>query len=542
MLTRAVPLPLEAFVIPGHDVARAAGLDLEAAGLRPVATPRHASALVVVGELPPELLRAAAVAYAQMPRPRAVIAVGAGDVAPLPPPVAAASPEQDGVSAAVAEARRRLRDGSWSAEAEPFAPGFLLPDEEDSNGNGGHGEHGGHDAHGGHGDHSGHSDHGGHGGDDHGGDHGDHGGDHGDHDDHGGDHGDHGGGGFMSMVMMTKDLPRSADGLAMDRAETPFGPFFPGLPSGLDLGLVLDGDTVVGAEVGRESASRGVESGLRGDLAGLPDRLARLDPLAPVSYRWLAVRAIESLDPNGGGEEAVTGHRVAAVERERAASHLNWLASFGHLLGHAWLARSASRLQREVRACRDEDRLRALEAEVERFLRRVRKAPLLSRRLRGLGRLTREDVEVATGPVARASGLERDGRRDDPAYSSLPFEPVVREGGDALARMEVRMEEIRRSLALVRTVGPAATVEARKLAPASEDEVPLHIRGTRTETPRGIAKLRLKTEGRSATGARLDPPSRTNLLLVEHLVAGLELADALVAVASLDLSAWEAAE
>ena len=36
--------------------------------------------------------------------------------------------------------------------------------------------------------------------------------------------------GFMSMVEMTKDLPRSSDDLPMEWVEAPFGPLFPGLP------------------------------------------------------------------------------------------------------------------------------------------------------------------------------------------------------------------------------------------------------------------------------------------------------------------------
>ena len=52
-----------------------------------------------------------------------------------------------------------------------------------------------------------------------------HGGDSGGH-----DHMDHGDMGFMSMVEMTKDLPRSSDDLPMEWVAAPFGPLFPGLP------------------------------------------------------------------------------------------------------------------------------------------------------------------------------------------------------------------------------------------------------------------------------------------------------------------------
>src|SRR5437879_3829214 len=75
---------LQAFVVPGLETADAFGLDLAAAGLRPVANPRHATVLVLIGEIPPGLAHAAAVAYAQQPRPRAILSVGAQSPVPLP--------------------------------------------------------------------------------------------------------------------------------------------------------------------------------------------------------------------------------------------------------------------------------------------------------------------------------------------------------------------------------------------------------------------------------------------------------------------------
>ncbi len=93
---------LAGFVVPDPEAARAVGVDLETTGLRISCTPRHASVLVLVGELPPGLKKAAAVAYAQMPRPRAILAIGTRDVSPLPGPDVPARPEQEDVAAAVA--------------------------------------------------------------------------------------------------------------------------------------------------------------------------------------------------------------------------------------------------------------------------------------------------------------------------------------------------------------------------------------------------------------------------------------------------------
>ncbi len=54
----------------------------------------------------------------------------------------------------------------------------------------------------------------------------------------------------------------------------------------------------------------------------------------------------------------------------------------------------------------------------------------------------------ATGPIERASGFDRDLRRDHPyaAYDTLPFSVPVRESGDAHARAQIRIAEIDASI------------------------------------------------------------------------------------------------
>jgi Ni,Fe-hydrogenase III large subunit len=80
----------------------------------------------------------------------------------------------------------------------------------------------------------------------------------------------------------------------------------------------------------------------------------------------------------------------------------------------------------------------------------------------------------ATGPIERASGLDRDLRRDYPyaGYGALPFDVPVRTAGDAHARAEVRAAEIGASIAIAQRIllllpaGPVAT--ACVPAPLSE--------------------------------------------------------------------------
>ncbi|MGC1556960.1 MAG: hypothetical protein WA745_05400, partial [Methylovirgula sp.] len=57
----------------------------------------------------------------------------------------------------------------------------------------------------------------------------------------------------------------------------------------------------------------------------------------------------------------------------------------------------------------------------------------------------------ASGPIKRASGIGRDLRCDHPyaAYDRLTMKIPMREEGDAHARAQIRMEEIRASIALI---------------------------------------------------------------------------------------------
>jgi Ni,Fe-hydrogenase III large subunit len=600
LVARAQARELAAFIVPDPEAAYALGVDLEAVGLRISGTPRHASVLVLVGELPPGLKKAAAVAYAQMPRPRAILAVGAADVSPLPEPDASAGPGQEDVAASVDELRQLFAQSAFSPEAADFdvdvirtqteyvcpmhsevvrsEPGScpicgmgLVPREAtggndhgavdrtdhgthheamvhghmDHGGDGqegaSHGEHDhaahpstehanadegdayaqGDSEHGSHGEHEGHDQHAGI-------EHSEHEGhEHTEHGEHG--HMDHGDMDFMSMVEMTKDLPRSSDGLQMEWVEdVPFGPLFPGLPGGLTLMLTLDGDTVVRAEAegidGRPTAED-----LTGSAEELVDRLAQLDPLSPVAYRVLALRALESaagVEP----DERTTLARVGALERERAASHLGWLSLFGRLIGYSWLEERVGSLQLALVRAANIDEVARLWVEAGRLSRRVEKTPLLRRKLGGVGSLP--EWAETSGPVARAGGVVSDDRLDEEVYQTLGFEPVVRDGNDALSRLKIRLAEIEQSLDLIQKAGEMTILEP------STNGKPSGEGSATVETPRGAATLRLTSEESAVGAVELDEPSARHVRLVRSVVEQRELADALVGVASLDLSPW----
>ncbi|MBA2377012.1 MAG: NADH-quinone oxidoreductase subunit D [Rubrobacter sp.] len=344
----------------------------------------------------------------------------------------------------------------------------------------------------------------------------------------------------MSMVAMTEGTPRSSDGLQMEWVAAPFGPLFPGLPGGLALTLTLDGDTVAESVVSSAVGMPRFE-GMSGSAETFAGWLASLDPFSPVAYRALALRAFE--DAAGiAPDERTTLARIGAMERERAASHLGWLAGFGYLTGHARLAERAGKLQLALLRAGgsgESDRLRAsgaseisrLKIEVDKLVENLRRNPLLTRRLKGVGEIP-GDAE-ASGSVARARGASADARADDEGYRSLGFEAVVRGGGDALSRMRVRLAEVSHSLDLILAAGSISV-------PSDSFDYGLSGKGSATvETPRGKASLRLSLRGRGVSGLELHTPSTRHIELVESVAKERELADALVGVASLDISPWE---
>ncbi|MFV2173328.1 NADH-quinone oxidoreductase subunit D [Actinomadura sp. LOL_016] len=73
-------------------------------------------------------------------------------------------------------------------------------------------------------------------------------------------------------------------------------------------------------------------------------------------------------------------------------------------------------------------------------------------RTRGVGVLTREQILQygVSGPIARASGVDFDLRRDEPylAYDELDVRVVTRSEGDALARFECLLDQVYASLDL----------------------------------------------------------------------------------------------
>lgn len=212
---------------------------------------------------------------------------------------------------------------------------------------------------------------------------------------------------------------------------------------------------------------------------------------------------------------------------------------------------------------------REVHAEVHKLLTRNR---IFIERVQGVGYMSREDAINlgVTGPLARASGVLRDLRKDEPylAYPELDFRVVASKGGDCYARYLVRMEELLESLKLIEQAienipagpvnvdaGTGVVIPAKPAVYRSIEgliqhfEVIMPNRGydtpreeiyAATESPNGELGFYLVGDGSTrAYRARCRPPSFVHFAIFPHLIKGHMLSDIVAVLGSLNIIAAE---
>ncbi len=211
-------------------------------------------------------------------------------------------------------------------------------------------------------------------------------------------------------------------------------------------------------------------------------------------------------------------------------------------------------------------------ADVERLLNRNK---IFVDRTKGVGVLTKAEAinRGATGPVARASGVVRDLRKDEPylAYGELSgsFNVVASIGGDCLARYLVRMGEMRESAKIIAAAvenlpaGPVnVDVGDRKVGIPDKASTYRSIEGLiqhfelfmwnrrfptptnevygANETANGELGFYVVTDGGGkAFRARTRPPSFVHFALFPHLIEGHTISDVAAVLGSLNIIAAE---
>ncbi len=352
----------------------------------------------------------------------------------------------------------------------------------------------------------------------------------------------------------------------MSKITVPIGPQHPLLKEPLAFTLTLEGEHVIESALRIGYVHRGIER-LCQERTYIQNiyLLERVCGICSHIHTTTYCQGVEALL---GLEVPLRGLYIRALcELERIHSHLLWLGvqarniGFDTIFMYAWRDReivldvmedlSGGRVSHAVNiiggvridltpehCSRIMQQLDVLEAQIEVLLGVVEHERSFQARTRHIGVLSGEQARryCVVGPVARASGLDIDVRRDVPypPYDRLKFAVPLRQEGDAWARTLVRMLEIVESIHLCRQIlttlpdGPTA-VRAKRRVPPGEVV-------SRAEAPRGEVFYYIRSDGSDKPSRiKIRTPTLTNLIILPDQLQNISMADVSVVLSGVDL-------
>ncbi len=185
--------------------------------------------------------------------------------------------------------------------------------------------------------------------------------------------------------------------------------------------------------------------------------------------------------------------------------------------------------------------LTTFDAQVDEYEALLTDNEIFRARARGIGVITPETIVDygVTGPMARASGVDIDLRRDEPysAYADFDVRVPLGEVGDTFDRYQVRVAEMRESARLA-----SAALEALPEGPYANADVPRVLRPPagsayrRVESPRGELGVLLVSHGdTSPWRLKIRSPALSNLHVVPAVLPGCRMGDVVAVMGSVDV-------
>ncbi|NUT43753.1 MAG: NADH-quinone oxidoreductase subunit D [Thermoactinospora sp.] len=348
------------------------------------------------------------------------------------------------------------------------------------------------------------------------------------------------------------------------------GPQHPSTHGVLRLKLTLDGERISSAEPIIGYMHRGAEKLFEvRDYRQIIMLANRHDWLSGFANELGVVLAAERLLGMEVPPRAVWA-RTLLAELNRMLSHLMFLGSYPLELGAITAIFYAFNERERIQAVMEEisggrmhymfNRVGGLKEELpEGWLDRVsqtlaevrRRVPdieglilgneIFLARTKGVGVLTREQIMQygVSGPIARASGVDFDLRRDQPylAYNELPVKVVTRTAGDCHARFEVLFEQLLVSLDLAER----CVERLRELPPGPINQrlpkvlkVPEGHTYAWTENPLGINGYYLVSKGdKTPWRMKLRAASYNNVQVLREMLPGHLVADMVAILGSM---------
>ncbi|HID61029.1 MAG TPA: NADH dehydrogenase subunit [Hadesarchaea archaeon] len=325
----------------------------------------------------------------------------------------------------------------------------------------------------------------------------------------------------------------------------PVGPQHPSLKEPEFFRFEVKGEEIVDVDIRLGYAHRGIEEAFSRrnykHNVYLAERICGICNVVHSTTYCQTIEQLAGIEP----PERAKYIRTIIMELERIHSHLLWLGVAAHQIGFDTLFMLAWRDREEVMDMRElisGGRVHSATNTIGGVRRNVKleHIPEMLRRLDKLekstgyyadlwgsdrtilarcskvGVLSKDDAVkfCAVGPVARASNLKLDIRRNDPygTYEALSFDVVTESEGDVWARGTVRLREILESIRIVRQAlhelpsGPLRVPVELKIPPnetlerteAPRGELVYYARSNGTETPERI-RVRTPTYGNFAS-------------------------------------------
>jgi NADH-quinone oxidoreductase subunit D len=352
----------------------------------------------------------------------------------------------------------------------------------------------------------------------------------------------------------------------MSRVVIPIGPQHPSLEEPACFTITLEGENVVNAVVGIGYNHRGLEKAC--ESRTYVQNIYLIERVCGICSHTHSTAYCQAVEELAGVEipRRAAYIRTLTAELERIHSHLLWLGVAGHEIGfntlfmYSWRDRERildvlamlggnrvnyglntiggvrrDLLPEHIEAINNA--IDYIEEQIKYYTELAMEDVTLAARLSGVGKLSNEDAIRfgSVGPVARASNVSKDIRKDDPyaAYGDIPFKVVTDDRSDVFGRTVVRIGEISESCNIIRYClknipdGDILAKVPRKI-PAGETL-------SRTEAPRGENIHYMRANGTDKPDRiRVRAPSEANWHAMKHMLESNYLADVPIIIAAID--------
>jgi len=361
----------------------------------------------------------------------------------------------------------------------------------------------------------------------------------------------------------------------------PVGPIHPALKEPIRLALSVDGEEIVDVDIFAGQVHRGIEwLGMNRNnpiqSIYLAERICGICNICHPFAFAMAVEHAAGITPPARAEYI----RTIIAEMERIHSHLLWAGVAAHEIGFDTIFYLAWRVREEImdlieyvtgnrvtkamfqiggvrrditeeqfpRIRQSLDYYKSLFGQLKRVFLDDR---TIRMRTKNVGVLKREDALklLTVGPSARASGVPKDVRQDQPyaAYADLDIKAMTPDMvtgtvvGDVYDRIIVRLLEVKQAIEIIEQclekMPPGPILAQPKTAVLLKTLTQAEGEGIgRAEAPRGEVVHYVRMEAGQSTLAtwKVRAPTYVNLMAVPTILKGMQIADVPITFASLD--------